>query len=187
VFRTRWLALLGVLAVVALGFTLATARGAAQPANLPCLDSSVSFGLAQRVAASSGEAAFYVSVRALPGADCTVDGYPRVHIVSTGGSLVPVSVGGSPAMHSPRPVREIVTANQPVFFGIGWYTRTPGAKRSLCVGASSVRVSLGSGTGTVIPTRPAKICAAELKRASPRVFVSSMLHGSQFPAVALPS
>jgi hypothetical protein len=188
------LSAIGALAVAALvlGAALGVGSGGLNAGNIaqsnsaPCADSSVAFRLAQQPAANSGEAAVYVSVSARPGTACTVDGYPTVHVVSGNGRSVVVSTGGAPVMHSPRPIRDVIRPNDPVFFGIGWYTKTPGAARSsVCVGASSVRVSLGNGTGVVIPTAAAKICAPQTRPGNPQVFVSSMLHGGQFPDVAL--
>jgi hypothetical protein len=196
--RAWWLAAIGALAVIALvvGTVVGVggnsqhplrgelgARSLAPSTTPPCSDSSVAFRLAQQPAANSGEGAVYVSVRARPGIACSVDGYPTVHVVSGNVRSVLVSTGGAPVMHSPRPIREVVRPNDPVFFGIGWYTQTPDAARpSLCVRASAVRVSLGQGTGAVIPTAPVKICDPQAK---PHVFVSSMLHNGQFPDVEL--
>ena len=88
-------------------------------------------------------------------------------------------------MHSPRPVRAVVRGNDPVFFGVGWYDKSPRARSSVCVRESTMRVSLGNGRGVVLPTGPTRICALRAKPAQPHVFVSSMLPGGQFPDVAL--
>lgn len=184
----RWLAPIGLLCLVWVGsFGVVGTPTAAQPSTRQCSDSVVSFRLAQQPPFNSGEAAVYVRISAKTGVVCTVDGYPTVDVVAEGGRPVRVFTGGAPAMHSPQPIREVVRAKQPVYFGVGWYTRTPGARRSFCIGPSSVRVSLGHGTGVVLPTRPTTICALKAKPAMPGVFVSSMLHGGQFPGAAFGS